>query len=331
MGWNWWTTSVRAVSPAQSPYPPNAATRTPIIKDWKMSWQCRKINEWNLTSFCCDNSTHFWIPFQTYLSSCSPLHHLYLERRIQQALEVIPPAHRLPPQDDEIFPTLEEGKTRLQRFALASQSFQKGKTVLVLDCTRHGIKTRNYRQLEDEERVRIGNKVLHDSCKYRLKLWKVRGRLIGQGWKEVRNSNEITVSFIICNNSSACFSWKDKIVRSRKKKFFWSRAVWVLTFSHLTASHLISSHLTPFYFILNLLLPHSLLSHFFPAHSYLSLISLLPTLLFFILYPPVLFLSTSFYLLLSCFLYSWNLLRVTCRSVYGNLFLSQLALITWSL
>ena len=40
-------------------------------------------------------------------------------------------------------------------------------------------------------------------------------------------------------------------------------------------------------------LEKGILRHFFPAHSYLSLISLPPTLLFFILYPPVLFLSTS--------------------------------------
>lgn len=104
-----------------------------------------------------------------------------LVRRIQQALELIPSAHRLPPQDDEIFPSLEEGKTRLQNyvftqgFALGSQSFQKGKTALVLDCTRHGTKTRNYCQLEDEERVRIGNKVLHDGCKYRLRLKAMEG------------------------------------------------------------------------------------------------------------------------------------------------------------
>lgn len=62
-----------------------------------------------------------------------------------------------------------------QGFALASQSFQKGKTVLVLDCTRHGTKTRNYCQLEDEGRVKIGNKVLHDGCKYRLRLKAMEG------------------------------------------------------------------------------------------------------------------------------------------------------------
>lgn len=45
-----------------------------------------------------------------------------------------------------------------------------------------------------------------------------------------------------------------------------------------------------------------------------------PTLLLVILYPTGLFLSILSYLLLSCFLYSWNLLRVTYHSVCGNLF-----------
>ena len=35
---------------------------------------------------------------------------LLLENRISQALELIPSPHRLPPQDEELFATLEEGK-----------------------------------------------------------------------------------------------------------------------------------------------------------------------------------------------------------------------------
>ncbi len=52
---------------------------------------------------------------------------------------------------------LEEKKTQLQkyvftqRFALALQSFQKNKTVLVLDCTKHDIKTHNHYQLADKK------------------------------------------------------------------------------------------------------------------------------------------------------------------------------------
>lgn len=33
-----------------------------------------------------------------------------LESRIQQALDIIPPAHRLPPQDDEFFLRLKKKK-----------------------------------------------------------------------------------------------------------------------------------------------------------------------------------------------------------------------------
>ena len=85
-------------------------------------------------------------------------------------MELIPPAHRLVPVDNETFSLLEEGKLRLQNyaftqgFALASTSFQKGKTVLILDCTRHGKKIRNNRHIEDEDRLRQGNKVLFDNC-----------------------------------------------------------------------------------------------------------------------------------------------------------------------
>lgn len=39
---------------------------------------------------------------------------LSLENRISQALELIPPPHRLPPQDEELFATLKEGKKWLQ-------------------------------------------------------------------------------------------------------------------------------------------------------------------------------------------------------------------------
>ncbi len=72
---------------------------------------------------------------------------LLLEHRISHALELILLPHRFPPRDKELVATLEEGKKRLQDyaltqgFALATSSFQKGKTVLVLDCTRHGKST----------------------------------------------------------------------------------------------------------------------------------------------------------------------------------------------
>lgn len=80
-----------------------------------------------------------------------------------------------------MFLALEEGKARLQNyvftqgFALASQSFREGKIVLVLDYTRYSTKMRNYCQLEDEKRVRIGNKVLHNGCRYQLELKATEG------------------------------------------------------------------------------------------------------------------------------------------------------------
>ena len=43
-------------------------------------------------------------------------------------------------------------------------------TVLILDCTRHSIKTRNYSQLEDKEKVRVENEFLYNSCRYQLQL-----------------------------------------------------------------------------------------------------------------------------------------------------------------
>ena len=54
---------------------------------------------------------------------------LLLEYCISQALELISPPHQLPPQDEELFATLEEGKKKLQDyaftqgFALATSSF----------------------------------------------------------------------------------------------------------------------------------------------------------------------------------------------------------------
>lgn len=105
----------------------------------------------------------------------SQISSLSLEDRICQAIELIPPAHCVAPIDDEIFSSLEQGKLRLQNyaftqgFALASTSFQKDKTVLILDCTWHGKKTRNTRHIEDEDRLRQGNKVFFDNCTVKVK------------------------------------------------------------------------------------------------------------------------------------------------------------------
>lgn len=106
----------------------------------------------------------------------SQISSLSLDDQIRQAMELITPAHCLVPVDNETLSSLEEGKLRLQNyafkqgFALASTLFQKGKMVLILDCTRHGKKTRNTRYIEDEDRLRQGNQVLFDNCRYRLRL-----------------------------------------------------------------------------------------------------------------------------------------------------------------
>ena len=89
----------------------------------------------------------------------SQISSLSLDDRIRQAIELIPLTHRLVLVDNETFSSLEEAKVRLQNiaftqgFALASTSFQKGKTVLILDCTRHEKKTRNTRHIEDKDRL----------------------------------------------------------------------------------------------------------------------------------------------------------------------------------
>lgn len=137
-----------------------------------------------------------------------PLHSL--ESRISQALELIPPPHRLPPQDEELFATLEEGKKRLQDyvftqgFALASSSFQKGKTVQVLDCTWHKKKTRNHRKIADEDRVRVGNKVLFEDCKYRLRL-----RLKERRWQLVVTNDQHSHELAIDPFSLWQHQWRD--------------------------------------------------------------------------------------------------------------------------
>ena len=40
-----------------------------------------------------------------------------LDSRIRQAIDRLPPAHRIPPQDGEVVSGLEDGKLRLQDYA----------------------------------------------------------------------------------------------------------------------------------------------------------------------------------------------------------------------
>lgn len=121
----------------------------------------------------------------------SQISSMSLDDRIRRAMELIPPVHCLVPLDNETFSSLEEGKLQLQDyaftqgFALASTSFQKGKTVLILDCTHHGKKTRNTRHIENKDRLRQGNKVLFDNCRYRLRL-----KLKDDTWRLVITNTE---------------------------------------------------------------------------------------------------------------------------------------------
>ena len=68
---------------------------------------------------------------------------LSLETRLQTALALLPPSHRLPPQENESFGSWNEGKTRLQDyaftqgFALVTETNDKKNHIVILECTRH--------------------------------------------------------------------------------------------------------------------------------------------------------------------------------------------------
>ena len=101
---------------------------------------------------------------------------LSLETRLQNALALLPPSHRLPPQENESFGSWNEGKTRLQDyaftqgFALVTETNDKKNHIVILECTRHHKKERNTRKLEEKDRKRKNTKVAFNDCKYRLRL-----------------------------------------------------------------------------------------------------------------------------------------------------------------
>ena len=101
---------------------------------------------------------------------------LSLETRLQNALALLPPSHRLPPQENESFGSWEDGKTRLQDyaftqgFALVTETNNKKRQVVILECTRHHSKERNTRKLGEKDRKRKNTKVAFNDCRYRLKL-----------------------------------------------------------------------------------------------------------------------------------------------------------------
>ncbi len=73
-----------------------------------------------------------------------------------------------------------------------------------MDCTRHGKKTRNYRKIADEDRVRVGNKVLFEDCKYRLRLRLREGR-----WQLVVSNDQQSHEVAIDLFSLRQHQWRD--------------------------------------------------------------------------------------------------------------------------
>lgn len=67
---------------------------------------------------------------------------IVLDARLQKAIALLPPSHRFPPHDDEIFQSSEDAKTRMQEyaftqsFAVVTESNDKKNHLIILDCTR---------------------------------------------------------------------------------------------------------------------------------------------------------------------------------------------------
>lgn len=136
---------------------------------------------------------------------------LSLENRISQALEQIPPPHRLPPQDEELFATLEEGKKRLQDyaftqgFALATTSYSERENSFSFGLYTTWKKVRaTIERLRNEDRVGVGNKVLFKDCKYRLRLRLREGR-----WQLVVSNDQQPHELAIDLFSLRQHQWRD--------------------------------------------------------------------------------------------------------------------------
>ena len=98
-----------------------------------------------------------------------------LDARKQHAIALLPPPHLLPPQENELFSSWDEAKTRLQDyaftqgFALVTETHDKKNHLIVLDCTRHHKRVRNTRKVEEEDRVRANTKLSFNECPYHLR------------------------------------------------------------------------------------------------------------------------------------------------------------------
>ena len=103
-----------------------------------------------------------------------------LDARKQHAIALLPPPHLLPPQENELFSSWKEAKTRLQDyaftqgFALVTKTHDKKNHLIVLDCTRRQKRVRNARKVEEEDRMRANTKVSFNECPYRLRLKKIQ-------------------------------------------------------------------------------------------------------------------------------------------------------------
>ena len=101
-----------------------------------------------------------------------------LDARKQHAIALLSSPHLLPPQENELFSSWKEAKTRLQDyafiqgFALITETHDKKNHLVVLDYTRHHKRVRNTRKVREEDRMRVNIKVSFNECPYRLRLKK---------------------------------------------------------------------------------------------------------------------------------------------------------------
>ena len=99
-----------------------------------------------------------------------------LDACLQKAIALLPPSHRLLPHDDEIFQFSEDAKTRVQDhaftqgFAVVTENNDKKKHLVILDCIRHHIESKNTRKLDEKDRKRLNTKVTFNECKYRIRV-----------------------------------------------------------------------------------------------------------------------------------------------------------------
>ena len=101
-----------------------------------------------------------------------------LEARLQRAVALLPPSHRLPPRPGDLFSSWEEGKTCLQNyaftqgFALVTETNDKKNHIVKLDCSRHHKRERNTRKIEESDCIQTNTKVLFNDCKFRFTMKK---------------------------------------------------------------------------------------------------------------------------------------------------------------